>query len=134
MLQRVVRLQGAEAPARPPGRERHRGLANEDGFTLIELLIVIVILGVLSAVVVFSVVGVSNKSTTSACKSDAKSVETASETYYSQNNAYAPNVTALVTASLLKQAPPTASPGTNGYYIQYVTGTVTGTLNSGTPC
>jgi len=117
MLQRVMRLQGAE-----------------EGFTLVELLIVIVILGVLSAVVVFSVVGVSNKSTTSACKSDAKSVETASETYYSQNSAYAPNVTALVTANLLRQAPPTTNTATNGYYIQYATGTVTGTLNSGTPC
>jgi general secretion pathway protein G len=110
----------------------------EEGFTLIELLIVIVIviviLGILAAVVVFSVVGITNKGTSSACKSDAKSVETASETYHAQNSAYAPSVTALVTANLLKQAPPTSNPGPNGYYIQYATGTVTGTLNSGSVC
>ena len=47
------------------------------GFTLIELLIVVVILGVLSAVVVFALGGVNAQAAVSACKTDARSVETA---------------------------------------------------------
>jgi prepilin-type N-terminal cleavage/methylation domain-containing protein len=60
----------------------------EDGFTLIELLVVIVILGTLSAVVVFSVGSVTNRGTQAACKSDAKTLEVAVEAYRAQNNAY----------------------------------------------
>ena len=46
----------------------------ESGFTLIELLIVIVVLGILAAIVVFALSGVTAKSTTAACQSDAKTV------------------------------------------------------------
>ena len=79
---------------------------NESGFTLIELLIVIVILGVLSGIVVFSVAGITNNSAVVACKADLNIVSVASEAYYAQNNAYASDVAALVTAKLLKSAPP----------------------------
>ena len=79
---------------------------NESGFTLIELLIVIVILGVLSGIVVFSVAGINNNSAVVACKADLNIVSVASEAYYAQNNAYASDVAALVTAKLLKSAPP----------------------------
>jgi len=48
--------------------------AEESGFTLIELLIVIVVLGILAAIVVFALSGVTGKSTTAACQSDAKTV------------------------------------------------------------
>jgi prepilin-type N-terminal cleavage/methylation domain-containing protein len=100
-------------------RKRHDG---EGGFTLVELLVVIVVLGVLSAIVVFSVAGVNNKSKSAACNSDVKSVETAEEAYYAQNNAYA-TVGGLVTAKLLRSAPSTA----NGYTISAdaTTGVVT---------
>ena len=42
-------------------------MRQEEGFTLIELLIVIIILGVLAAIVVFSVSGITNKGSSAAC-------------------------------------------------------------------
>lgn len=49
----------------------------EGGFTLIELLVVVIILGILAAVVVFSVGGVGTTGQESACKIDTKTVKTA---------------------------------------------------------
>lgn len=56
----------------------------DEGFTLIELLIVIVILGILATVVVFSVRGITDQGQDSACAADAKTVEVALEAYYAQ--------------------------------------------------
>jgi general secretion pathway protein G len=49
----------------------------DGGFTLIELLIVIVVLGILAAVVVFSLGGVATSSALAACQSDGATYETA---------------------------------------------------------
>lgn len=73
---------------------------NESGFTLIELLIVIVILGVLAAIVVFSVQGITNRGSTSACKSDVATVTTAAEAYFAQNAAYPVAMSNMVPAFL----------------------------------
>ncbi len=54
------------------------------GFTLIELLIVIVILGILAAVTVFAVRGITDKGTTNACASDKVTLATAAESYFAQ--------------------------------------------------
>jgi prepilin-type N-terminal cleavage/methylation domain-containing protein len=55
---------------------------SEGGFTLIELLIVIVILGVLAGIVVFSVRGITDRGEASACKAEVKTVAVAEEAYY----------------------------------------------------
>jgi general secretion pathway protein G len=81
---------------------------NERGFTLIELLIVIVILGVLAGIVVFSVQFMTTRGEQSACKTEVKTVEVAVEAYYAQNHAYPANTAALVAAKYLKEAPTTA--------------------------
>jgi|688.fasta_scaffold1954825_1 prepilin-type N-terminal cleavage/methylation domain-containing protein len=54
----------------------------DKGFTLVELLIVIAILGILATVTVFSVRGISNRGTSTACAADKKVLEVAIETYF----------------------------------------------------
>src|SRR5438445_6915445 len=63
-----------------------RNVTRDRGFTLIELLIVIIILAILAAIVIFAVGNTGKSSAEAACKSDAKSVETALEAYRAQNN------------------------------------------------
>ncbi|HMC53118.1 MAG TPA: prepilin-type N-terminal cleavage/methylation domain-containing protein [Acidimicrobiales bacterium] len=69
----------------------HSAQRDEGGFTLIELLIVIVILGILAAIVVFAVGTTSATSAQAACHSDAKSLETALESYKAQTGAFPAN-------------------------------------------
>ncbi|MDA8271807.1 MAG: type II secretion system protein [Actinomycetota bacterium] len=57
----------------------------ESGFTLIELLIVIVVLGILAAVVVFALGGVTGKSALSACEADGTTIETAIAAFNANN-------------------------------------------------
>jgi prepilin-type N-terminal cleavage/methylation domain-containing protein len=64
-----------------PSAQRRR---LDRGFTLIELLIVIVILGILAAVTVFAVRGITDKGQTSACSTDKTTVQTATESYFAQ--------------------------------------------------
>ena len=87
------------------------------GFTLVELLVVIVILGVLAAVVVFAVSGITDKGKSSACSIEVRTVNTALQAFYAKSptNAYPPAGTAasmfaaLKTAGLLQQSAPGAT-------------------------
>jgi prepilin-type N-terminal cleavage/methylation domain-containing protein len=63
---------------------RHDEETTEKGFTLIELLIVIVVLGILAAIVIFSLTSVTGSSAAAACNSDAKTVETAVQAFIAQ--------------------------------------------------
>ncbi|MEV6580419.1 prepilin-type N-terminal cleavage/methylation domain-containing protein [Streptomyces sp. NPDC051582] len=60
----------------------------QDGFTLIELLVVIVILGVLSLIVVFSVRGIGDKGRENAIAADAATLRTAQESYCAKRGHY----------------------------------------------
>ena len=68
--------------------DRFKREKDEGGFTLIELLIVIVILAILAAIVVFAVGTTTTSAKQSACNADAKSVETAVESYKAQNGSF----------------------------------------------
>jgi prepilin-type N-terminal cleavage/methylation domain-containing protein len=60
-------------------KARQQGQEREGGFTLIELLVVIAILGILAAIVVFSVAGVTDKGQLASCKIDTQTIRTAEE-------------------------------------------------------
>ena len=66
---------------------RKAAQGDSGGFTLIELLIVIVVLGILAAVVVFSLGSVTSKSAVSACQADGATVNTAMAAYTANNGA-----------------------------------------------
>ena len=94
---------------------RHSGEGSQYGFTLIELLIVIVVLGILAAIVVFSLTGVTGQSKQAACTADAKSVEIAADAFQAQDRATLPTESSRRT-----WCPTTCTrrPGTgNGYTI-----------------
>jgi prepilin-type N-terminal cleavage/methylation domain-containing protein len=73
----------------------------QQGFTLVELLVVIVILGVLAAVVVFAVGGITNTSKKSACTIEVRTINTATQAFYAQQNRYPTAVEAPTGAGLI---------------------------------
>jgi prepilin-type N-terminal cleavage/methylation domain-containing protein len=90
--------------------QKLRGRGQDSGFTLIELLIVIVILGVLSAIVVFAVGSTGKNAASAACQTDTKSVETAVEAFKAESltNAYPGSIQDLLDAKYLRGAPDSA--------------------------
>src|SRR5579863_2141365 len=88
--------------------QRQRSEGEISGFTLIELLIVIVVLGILAAVVIFALGGITGKSQLAACQADGATVSTAISAFEAQN----PN-TSLTTAELINTAG-----GFGGPYVQ----------------
>ncbi|CAN5295787.1 hypothetical protein BH10PSE14_BH10PSE14_16050 [soil metagenome] len=62
--------------------------ADEEGFTLVELMVVIVIIGLLSAIVVINVLPLGDKGRITRAKADIASIQGALDLYKLQNGAY----------------------------------------------
>lgn len=60
----------------------------DDGFSLIELLIVIIILGVLSAIVVFAISSTRGDAVDGVCKHDIHSIQLSAESMNNRNDTY----------------------------------------------
>lgn len=60
----------------------------QDGFTFLELIIVLVVIGVLSAIVISTYSGIQAKSRNTKRQSDIQSIQTNLEAFYSQNGYY----------------------------------------------
>jgi prepilin-type N-terminal cleavage/methylation domain-containing protein len=75
--------------------KRRRDAGEIDGFTLIELLIVIVVLGILAAVVIFALGGITGKSALASCQADGATVSTAIAAFNAQNPNTNPTPTLL---------------------------------------
>src|SRR3954447_13449683 len=63
-------------------------MQDEKGFTLIELLVVILIIGILAAIALPAFLNQRAKAQDSTAKSDARTAQTAIETYYTDNQSY----------------------------------------------
>ena len=95
-------------------QQRRAVEGSDSGFTLIELLIVIVVLGILAAIVVFSLGTITGKSAVAACQADAQQLNTGLAAYYAANQAY-PTDTAPATTGT------TANNG-GGFKVDYPVG------------
>jgi prepilin-type N-terminal cleavage/methylation domain-containing protein len=105
----------------PTARRR----ANDDGFTLIELLMVIIILGILAAIVVFSVRGITDRGKESACETEIRTVETAYESAVAQGTGVQPPTMASLIAEGFLRDTPTHVTGVNATTV---------TMAAGAPC
>jgi type IV pilus assembly protein PilA len=72
-------------------------MQDEKGFTLIELLVVILIIGILAAIAIPSFISQKDKAGDAAAKSYVRNEQTAEETYFTDNNAYANSLATLKT-------------------------------------
>lgn len=101
----------------------------DGGFTLIELLIVIVVLGILAAVVVFSLGSVTGKSAVSACQADGATVNTAMAAYNANNGSYPTSTDELLGSSA--GGPYLQSwPNNTGHYVFALTSTASAAVGT----
>jgi len=73
---------------RSMAKARERRRTGEGGMTLIELLVVIAILGILAAIVVFAVGGITDKGQNAADKTTCATIHTAEEASFANGSGY----------------------------------------------
>ena len=90
-----------------------RRINDERGFTLIELLVVILIIGILAAIAIPSFLSQKDKANDASAKSFVRNMQTAQETYFTDNNTYATALSALQTLEpALNDVPNSGTPPT----------------------
>src|SRR3954464_9960776 len=77
-------------------------LNGEEGFTLIELLVVILIIGIVAAIAIPSFLNQKSKGEDSKAKADARTTQTALETWYTDNQNYDCGSTSALCVTALK--------------------------------
>ena len=89
-----------------------RGMGQQ-GFTVIELLLVVIIIGILSAIAIPNFLASRQKSSLTAVKADVKNISTAIWAYHSDQGLFPSNLTGL-SPDYMKAVP--AMPDSNGNY------------------
>lgn len=87
---------GSRPRRTPPSHlEKTTRMPNQNGFTLIELLIVLVIIGILTAIAVPQFSETREKAFFAAMKADARNLANQQELYYTDNYSYSSDLSAL---------------------------------------
>lgn len=99
-----------------------QALKLRDGFTLLELLIVIIVVGLLALVIIPNLLSGPARARDSQRKADMRTIKTALESYYNDNNSYPTSLQVLTegTTPYLKSLP--TDPKTKQMYVYTTTG------------